>query len=401
MSIKQKKILVVGAGYLQSFAIRRAKELGYYVLSVDGNPNALGFQYADKSAHIDITDSNACLEYARQEGINGVITAATDYSILTVSKIAESLGLPGLNYDAAVTVKNKYLTRKKLFEAKADDTDQSYEISSIDEVKKISDCIKFPVMVKPVDGSGSRGASKVLKADNLHTACQEAMRNSKSGKAIIESFIVGEEYGAESFVYKGKVHVIGIMRKWMTEPPFYAELGHAYPSGLNFMIEEKIKQAVKNAIKAIGINFGPVNMDVLVTKEGKVHVVDIGARMGGNLIYSHIIPIGTGIDYLGNVIRVAVGDDMDFSTSSGTPVATALLALQPGVIVSYPDVEDFKKKSSLDYMSFLKTVGDVINPYRTNIDGCGYIVVTGDDVDECHRKAFEAKDLFDKAIIRK
>lgn len=396
-----KKILIVGAGYLQSFAIKKAKELGYYVLSVDGNPDAIGFKYSDGYANIDITDTEACLGYAKKEKIDGVITAATDYSILTVSRIAQELGLPGLDYAAAKTVKNKYYIRKKLFEARADDTEQSYEVASKDDIKSIINRIKFPVMVKPVDGSGSRGASKVLEPDSLFSACYDAINNSKSGKALIESFIDGKEYGVESFVYDGEIYVMGVMKKWMTQPPYYAELGHAYPSGLDNKIEDKIKETVKKAIKAIGINFGPVNMDVLVTSEGKVHIVDIGARMGGNLIYSHIIPIGTGIDYLGNVIRAAVNDKLDFSVSSSSSVATALLALHPGEILSYPNINSFIDINDLYYMSFLKNVGETITPYRTNIDGCGYIVVTGLDVDECHNKAFSMKDLFDKTIIRK
>ena len=400
-SIVMKRILIVGAGYLQSFAIRKAKELGYYVLCVDGNPNALAFQYADKYAHIDITDCRACLEYAKKEKIDGVITAATDYSILTVSMIAKELGLPGLNYDVALTIKNKYQVRKRLFEAKADDTEQSYEVSSFNDIRSIADKVVYPVMVKPVDGSGSRGASKVISQEYLYDSCKEAMNNSMSCKALIESFIVGEEYGVESFVYRGNTYIMGIMKKWMTQPPYYAELGHAYPSGLDKTVEDRIRLAVTKAIKAIGIDYGPVNMDILVTIEGKVHVVDVGARMGGNLIYSHIIPIGTGIDYPGNVIRAAVGDEVDLTSHSSCTIATALLALHPGEVTSYPNVEDFKQEHGLYYMSFLKHSGDIIRSYHTNIDGCGYIVVTGKNIIECHNKAVKARDIFDKSIKRK
>lgn len=60
---------------------------------------------------------------------------------------------------------------------------------------------------------------------------------------------------------------------------------------------------------ALGVNHGSVNMDLLITNGGNVHIIDIGARMGGNLIGSHIVPIGTGIDYMGNIlIRAAVSD---------------------------------------------------------------------------------------------
>ena len=91
----------------------------------------------------------------------------------------------------------------------------------------------------------------------------------------------------------GKVHVLGIMRKWMTEPPYYAELGHAIPTDLPYAVEKRAVECVESAIKALEINFGSVNMDMLITPDGKIHIIDIGARMGGNMIGPCIIPYGT------------------------------------------------------------------------------------------------------------
>lgn len=108
-----KKILIVGAGFLQVPLIKKAKECGLYTIAVDGDQNAPGFFYADEWECIDITDETQCLEYAKEKEINGVITAATDYGILTVARIAETMNLPGISYEIAKTVKNKYLIRKK------------------------------------------------------------------------------------------------------------------------------------------------------------------------------------------------------------------------------------------------------------------------------------------------
>ena len=151
-------------------------------------------------------------------------------------------------------------------------------------------------MMKPVDGSGSRGASKVEKAEDFAKAAEFAMSGSITHRAVAEPFIDGKEYGVESFVDNGEIHVLAVMQKDMTKPPYYAELGHAIPSGLSDEVEAKVKTCVYRAICALGINHGSVNMDLLITKAGNVHIVDIGARMGGNLIGSHIIPAGTGIE---------------------------------------------------------------------------------------------------------
>lgn len=395
-----KKILIIGAGYLQTFVIKKAKSLGYYVLCVDGNPNAEGYKYADEYATINITDSEACYSYAKSKNIDGVMTAATDYGVLTASYIAEKMNLCGNNMDSSKLIKNKYHVRKCLFEAKADDTEQAYEISDISDLDSINSKIHYPVMVKPCDGSGSRGASKVECENDLIDAVKYAMSNSITNKAVIESFIVGKEYGVESLVCDGEVHVMGVMKKLMTNPPYYAELGHQIPSGFDSLFENKIIESVQKAIRALGVTFGSVNMDLLITDEGKIHIVDVGARMGGNLIGSHIIQAGTGVDYLANLIKATVGDTVDFETkSSKKAVVTRLLALTPGKVISLPDFSSIEQKHNVAIEHHL-SIGDTINEYHTNLDGCGYVIAIEDDVIIAQNNAENALLEIDKMIQR-
>lgn len=391
---------MLGGGFLQKYVIRKAKTLGYYVLCLDADPNAVGFAIADEHAVINIVDEEACLAYARDKQVDGVLTAATDFSVLTMSRIAEELHLPGINYQSAKVIKNKALVRKRLFEANADDTGISYEIDSVDDIADILPKIKFPVMMKPVDGSGSRGASKVEKTEEFVKAAVFAMNGSITHRAVAEPFIEGKEYGVESFVDNGVIHVLGVMQKDMTEPPYYAELGHAIPSGLTPELETKVKSCVYRAIFALGVNHGSVNMDLLITNEGNVHIVDVGARMGGNLIGSHIIPMGTGIDYMGNMIRAAVGDATNWKPEwQPKPVATKLLALTPGIIKKLPNFDQIAAEYNVQIEHHLH-VGDTITPYRTNLDGCGYVVAHDIDVELSIALASEVRNIIDKLIVR-
>lgn len=394
-----KKVLIIGAGFLQAYVIRRAKELGYTVYALDGDENAVGFKYADHHKVISIVDERACLEYAQKNGVDGVLTAATDYGVLTASYIAEQLGLRGLSYTAARLVKNKYLVRRTLFENHVDDAAQAYQVGSEKEAEALCERVKYPVIVKACDGSGSRGITRVDTADGLPAACKKAIESCISRKAEIEGFIEGLEYGAESFVENGSVHVLAVMKKFMTTPPYYAELGHALPCGLSAETEAKVKRCVEAAIKALGINFGSVNMDLLITEKGEVHIVDIGARMGGNLIGSHIVPIGTGIDYIGNMIKAAVGDSTDFTPKSCGTVATRLLALKAGTVKALPDFEALEKKYCVKIEHHLHC-GDVITPYRTNLDGCGYVVSGGESTSTACENAEKVRNIIDEAIVR-
>lgn len=393
-----KKILIIGAGFLQSFVIKKAKEMGYETLTVDADPNAVGFQFADKHEVINIVDEKACLAYAKKENIDGVLTAATDYGVLTSAYIAKKMNLGGLDYEVAKLIKNKYKVRKCLFEAKVDDTEQAYEVSENTDLASLCRGIHFPVMVKPCDGSGSRGASRVDDESQFADACHDAMAASITHRAEIETFIAGREYGAESLVVNNEVYVLGIMRKWMTEPPYYAELGHAIPTDLPHEIEEKAKQCVKGAIKALGINFGSVNMDMLITAEGKVHIIDIGARMGGNMIGPCIIPYGTGIDYMANMIRNAVGDEVELTPDGHRAVATRLLAFDAGTVRQLPDFERIENEYGVEIYHHLK-IGQKVREYHTNLDGYGYIVATADNVETAIQKAEKVLELIKETIF--
>ena len=374
-----KKILVIGAGFLQDFVIQKARSMGYETLAVDANPDAIGFQHADKYAVINIVDEKACLAYARAEKIDGVLTAATDYGVLTAAYIAQELHLPGLHYDAAKRMKNKYQVRKCLYEHRVDDTEQAYEVDQETDLDELCKKIVFPVMVKPCDGSGSRGASRVDEKAQFSNACRIAMDASLTHRAEVETFIEGKEYGAESLVAGGKVNVLGIMRKWMTEPPYYAELGHAIPTDLPDEVEERAKHCVERAIKALGINFGSVNMDMLITAEGKIHIIDVGARMGGNMIGPCVIPYGTGVDYVANMIRNAVGDELDLRPAARGAVATRLLAFGTGIVKRLPDVRALEREYGVEIYHHLE-IGQEVNEYRTNLDGCGYIIARASTV---------------------
>lgn len=398
--MKTKKLLMLGGGFLQCFVIKKAKQLGYEVHVLDANPQAEGFKYADAYAVINIVDEEACLAYARSENVDGVLTAATDYSVLAMSRIASELHLPGINYQSAKLIKNKAEVRRCLFDAQADDTGYSYEISSSQEALSVLPEVKFPVMVKPCDGSGSRGASRVDNPDEFVTACEYAMQGSITHRAVAEPFVVGREYGVESFVNQGEIHILAVMQKDMTMPPYYAELGHAIPSGLSVEMEAKIKECVRRALIALGVNHGSVNMDLLIDSDGGVHIVDIGARMGGNLIGSHIIPMGTGIDYMANMIKAAMSDEVDFTPQTeSAPVATKLLALTPGVVTSLPNFDNIATTYKVTIEHHLHE-GDTITPYRTNLDGCGYVVATGRDVYEAIDTARMVREIIDNVIIR-
>lgn len=394
-----KKVLFIGAGFLQSFLIKKAKEMGYFILAVDANPSACGFLYADKYVAIDIVDQEECLKFAKENNIDGVITAATEFGVLTCAYIAENMHLPGISCETAKLVKNKYQVLKHFLENNVDDSiDMPLEIDETSDINELDKNIKYPVIVKPSDGSGSRGVSRVNSFTHLKEACSYALENSICKRAVVESFIDGQEYGAECLVSNGQVHVLSIMKKWMTEPPYYAELGHAIPSGLPKELENKVKNYVEKASKALGIDNSAVNADILISKEGKIYIIDIGARMGGNMIGPCIITYGTGIDYMAAIIETAVGDFKEFKKTKPYAVISKILAFPGGKIERIPNIQEFEKEYDVELYHHFKK-GHRVNEYHTNLDSIGYLIAKDTSLDKAEKKVLKAYQSLSKMIF--
>ena len=144
-----KRLLVIGAGFLQSFIIKKAKEMGIYVLALDGDKDAEGFKYADEFEIIDITNFEKCLKYAQEKFIDGVMTGATDYGVITTSYIAEKLNLPGIEMNISKLVKDKYQISRVLNEINHNYFKQLYKIRDVKELDELQCKLSYPVIVKP------------------------------------------------------------------------------------------------------------------------------------------------------------------------------------------------------------------------------------------------------------
>lgn len=367
------RVMIVGGGILQYFLIEKVNQLGYISIVVDGNKDAVGFKIADFKRVIDIKDKESCLEYAKEMKIDAVITGATDYSVLTVSHISQELGLNGIKYDIAKIIKDKYLVQEILFKEKISDK-KCYQISKDDDYYKVLEQVKYPVIVKPCDGSGSRGVSKVYAKEMLENAIKEAVDSSVSQKCIVEPFVVGDEYGVESFVYNEEVYNLIVMKKLMTKEPYYAELGHT--NSMDENINRKINEKVNKIIKTLGVNYGSVNMDLIVSGDD-IYMVDIGARMGGNLIGSHIIPLSKGIDYMKIIVDASLNKDISCDEKYNKPISSRLITLDTGIVTGI-EREKIDTVSCM-YKIITTEIESHVHSYRNNLDGCGYIICSGED----------------------
>lgn len=296
-----KKVAIIGASYLQLPLVLKAKELGLETHCFAWIEGAVCKEKADFFYPISILDKDAIYEKCKMIGIDGILTIATDMAMPTISYVAENLNLVANTNQSALKATNKYAMRRA-FQEFGCAIPEFEEVDSLDHIT----ALPFPLIVKPVDRSGSRGVSKVFNDEELSIALSTAIQEAISGKAIVETFIEGDEVSVESISWNGVHYILAITDKITTGSPHFVEIAHHQPSVLNESIQSKIRKETLKCLDALSIKFGASHTEFKITPEGEVFVIEVGARMGGDFIGSHLVQLSTGYDFLKGVIDVSL-----------------------------------------------------------------------------------------------
>lgn len=300
-----KKLAIIGASYLQEPLVKKAKEMGLYTLCFAWADGATCKSLCDKFYDISIVEKEQILDICKQENIDGIATIASDVAAPTVAYISNKMGLVGNDYEAAVRANNKYLMRNAFM--KAGVPCPLYRmVTSIEEINSID--WAYPLIVKPSDRSGSLGVTKVLSPEELAPAVENAISVSFKKQAMIEEFIEGREISVEFISYHGIHFPLQITDKVTTEAPHFVELEHHQPSTLPNEMFAKIYDITKVALNALGLTNGASHAEYRITPEGRIVVMEIGGRMGGDFIGSDLVRLSTGYDFVKGVIEVALGE---------------------------------------------------------------------------------------------
>ena len=301
-----KTIAVIGASYLQKPLVEKAKEMGLYVLCFAWKEGAVCVDIADEFYPISIVEKEQILEICKAKEIDGICTIASDVAAPTVAYVAEKMGLPGNPYDAAVRANNKFLMREAF--SKAGVPCPKYQM--VDDIRSIDGISEweYPLIVKPSDRSGSLGVSLVHNKEDLTTAVASAMDFSFKHQAMVEEYISGREISVEFISYKGIHYPLKITDKVTTGAPHFVELEHHQPANLSETQYDEIYGITRNALDALGITNGASHSEYKITPEGRIAIMEIGGRMGGDFIGSDLVRLSTGYDFVKGVIDVALGE---------------------------------------------------------------------------------------------
>ena len=268
----------------------------------------MGEKSADYFYPISIVEKDEILKRCREIGIDGICTIASDLAVITVNYVANNMGLTANSIACTEKSTNKHLMRVA-FEKNGDPSPKSILVSSIDDLEGIE--LNYPIIVKPIDRSGSRGITKLQDSSGLVEAIEDAKAQGFEKEALVEEFATGQEYSIECVSWKGKHHFLAMTHKFTTGAPHFIETGHMEPAPISQEQLEQVKKVVFHALDSLEITYGASHTELKIAKDGTIALIEIGGRMGGDFIGSNLVQLSTGIDFVKAVIDISLGEEPD------------------------------------------------------------------------------------------
>lgn len=392
----KQKIIILGAGLLQVPAIVKAREMGLHVIAMDIDPNAIGFEYADEYFVISTIDIEKVLEVSKQIKPQGIMTVASDKPMLTVAKVGETLGLNTISKETSIKVTNKASMRECLFNRNIP-IPKFKVVSTLEEYLGYIEEIKEKFIVKPVDSSGSRGIFLVEDRKEAMNAYNHSLKYSSTGEILIEEYLEGPEVSVESITIHGKTHIVAITDKETTGVPHFVEVGHSIPSRLSDEVKDEIKKITCNSIRALGIEVGPSHTEIKITEEGP-KIIEVGARLGGDNITTHLVPLATGIDIVKKSIEIAIGKTPELNELKNRASAIKYFTGIEGTLKDINGYEEAIKIPGVKEVVFTKSIGERVNSLTSSIDRLGFVISQAETCDECIELCKNAIETIDISI---
>ncbi len=383
-----KTVMILGGGVYQLPLIKKAQELGYRTVVVTPSGPYPGISIADVHVDLDTTNIKAVLDVARRFEIDGVVTCGTDVAVPTIGKIAEELGLKGTKYDAALRSMDKTLMKKAFLE-KGVPSAKFVCVDTLNDIDRHIGSLKYPLMVKASDSSGSRGVFKAENFKELKSFFVDSKAVSRNGKVVIEEFVEGVEIGAQAVVIGKEVVKVYVHNDTVTPPPNNAPIGHSMPVDLSDDVLAEIEGVIVLAVAALGIEDAIANVDLMLV-DNKPYMLEIGARMGATCLPENI-SIYEGYDVYEMLLDMALGQDFDLENKIGEakqPNAALLIRSDKSGVLKSISLADVNLSENIQLVLDVD-VGAKVNEFRVGPDRLGHILVKADSAKEAEDLAEE------------
>lgn len=382
-----KKILLLGGSAQQVVAIETAKRLGYYTVLCDFLTDNPGQYSADKFYLVSTTDKEAILKVAQEEKVDGVLAYASDPAAPTAAYVAEKLGLPGNPYKSVEILCNKDQFRAYLAE-NGFCTPVAKGYSSVAEASADmkNGYFRFPVIVKPVDSSGSKGVCRIDTAEQVEEKLEYAMSYSRGKRIIIEEYVekFGYQIAGDGLSVDGKL-VFRCFANDHFNPkcknPF-VPVSASFPYNMPADVQDKIHNEIQRLLTSLDMKTSTYNFDMRIDKDYNVYLMEVAPRDGGNYI-PDVIRYATGIDLVEYSVRAAMGEKIilpEETEAKGYWSYFAVHSLEDGILDTVEISEEAREKIVENHL--IKKSGDSISTFTGANTTLGCFVMKFSGMDE-------------------
>lgn len=307
-----KKLAVIGSGRMAWIIGNHAHNMGIETHCFSNVEPDFIHEAFDVFHNISIFEKDKIVDICKKENIQGVL-ATTELTVEIAAYVAKELGTPGLPYEIARVITDKYRNRTACKSLKLLNQPAFVEISTDEELGNLS--MKFPIIVKPTSKGGKQGITVVNDKSELQDAFIYAKEKSGVNPVIIEEYLSGgKEYSVESLSCKGKHYIIQVTEKISSGPPHCVELGHRQPAELSDVMRQNVEIAVKEGLAAIGLDNSTCHTEIKII-EDMVYLIEFNARPGGDHIAWPLTTLSTGYEYINGAIQIALGTFQGLDTS--------------------------------------------------------------------------------------
>lgn len=381
-----KKILLLGGSAQQIVAIETAKRLGYYTVLCDFLKDNPGQYVADKFYLVSTTDKDAVLKVAELEKIDGILAYASDPAAPTAAYVAEKIGLPGNPYESVEILCNKDLFRKFLAENHFC-TPKANGYENLENATTDLKCgkFKYPVIVKPVDSSGSKGVSRIDSFDDAKEKLESAMLFSRRKKIIIEEFV--EKYGYQ--IAGDGLSVNGrLVFRYFANDHFnnkcvnpFVPISASFPYNMPKKIQDKVHAEIQRLLDLLHMQTTTYNFDMRIDSNYNVYLMEVAPRDGGNYI-PNVIKYATGVDLVECAIKAAMGEEIKLRdvNPQGYYSYFAVHSLEDGILEKVLFTEDGKQHIVENHL--IRKKGDEIKSFTGANTTLGCLVMKFDNMEQ-------------------
>ncbi|MDP2719101.1 MAG: ATP-grasp domain-containing protein, partial [Dehalococcoidia bacterium] len=333
-------------------------------------------------------------EFNKKLRINGVMTLANDVP-LTVARVAEELGLPGITVASARLASDK-LAMKEKFSSDGVPVPEFREVFSSKDVAGAANDWGFPVVIKPVDGRGARGVLRLIPSTDLDWAFTRARDISEQKRVMVERFIEGLQLSTESMVYQGQCYTASWSQRnyeFLDRfAPYIIENGGVLPADLSNEDIDSVEKIVAQAATSLGIENGSVKGDIVMDKDGP-KVIELAARLSGGYLATDQIPLARGVDLVKQTIKLALGESLDVAELIPRDLCKLGIRYffpEPGRIAAIHGFDELDRFEWITKKMLSYRVGDVVEPVTDHTKRSGFVHTRGETFKEAEERAIYA-----------